>query len=693
MSNDDFNPIPLETDSLPSFFPSLLPLKSFCGSLQSFGPVKLELVSHSRIEPLWDSLVRRYHYLGYQRLLGHRLKYLAFLQGHPVAALSFSAPALKLAVRDRYIGWSAGQRKLYLSHLANNSRFLILPGVQIPYLASHVLSLSIRRLNRDWQQYFHTTLWLLETFVDPDRFQGTSYRAANWRYLGLTSGFGKQGIHYRYHGSCKEVYLYVLAPDFRQRMGCQPPLPLQCPTPSQKKAEELAMILRHADWSPGLVPWVKLTEQDLQDISQELILFHQQFQECYGRLEHRRLGLGYLSGLLSNLEVKSVEPIALAFLDDHAVRPLQQFLKGGRWHPEQMEAQHQILLSDSLSSPKGMITVDSSEFPKKGQESVGVARQYCGATGKVDNCQSGVFIGYSSPKGYGLLTSQLYMPREWFTPDYAQRRKDNLVPEDLPFQTKPQIALSLIQKVVERKLFAARWIGCDAVFGSDPDFLASLPKGLYYLASIRSNTQVFLRKPKVGLPRYFGRGPRPKKLKVLRGQPRPKTVAQIAKSRKTVWHSLVLAEGAKGPIRAEIACLRVFPAYGGLPHENSVWLLIRRTADGQIKYAFSNAPEDMPLSELAEASTLRWGIEQCFEDGKGYAGMGKYEHRSWPAWHRHMIYVFLALHFLFRLRLRFKKNSSPDFTPGSQVTCRCAPSSLSEPQGNHRNCQVSYASQ
>ena len=692
MPDDDFDTIPIIPESQPSIYPLPIPLKSFCGSLRSLAPVKLELVSHSPFEPLWDSLVRQYHYLGYRRLLGHRLKYLAFIQGHPVAALSFSAPALKLGVRDRYIGWSAQQRKVYLPHLANNSRFLILPEVQVPHLASHVLALTVRRLNGDWEQHFHTTLWLLETFVDPGRFQGTSYKAANWHCLGPTGGFGKQGISYTYHGSRKEVYVYVLDPDFRQRIGCRPLLPSPRPTPSQKKAEELAMILRHAHWSPDLVPWMKLNEEDLQGISQELIRFHQQFHECYRRLEHHRLGLAYFSGLLSNLEAKSVEPIALAFLDDQTVRPLQQFLKVGRWNHEEMETKHQILLGDSLSSPKGMITADSSEFPKKGKESVGVARQYCGARGKVDNCQSGVFIGYSSSKGYGLLTGQLYMPQEWFSPAYAQRRKDNLVPQDLTFQTKPQIVLSLIQKIMEKKLFAAQWIGCDAIFGSDPAFLDSLPKELYYLANIRSHTQVFLQKPKVGLPIYSGRGPRPKKLKVLRGQPQPKTVRQIAKSRKTVWHSILLAEGAKGPILADIALLRVFPAHEGLPQENSVWLLIRRTADGQIKYAFSNAPEEMSMEELAQASTLRWGIEQCFEDGKGYAGMGKYEHRSWPAWHRHMIYVFLALHFLFRLRLRFKKNSIADFATGSQTGRSSSPSPLSEPQGSVRNRQILYAS-
>jgi SRSO17 transposase len=268
-----------------------------------------------------------------------------------------------------------------------------------------------------------------------------------------------------------------------------------------------------------------------------------------------------------------------------------------------------------------------------------------------------------------------------------------LVPDDLPFQTKPQIALVLIEEIIGKNLFAAKWIGCDAAFGSDPTFLASLPKGLYYLANIRSNTQVFLKNPKVGLPPYPGRGRRPKRRKVLAGQPQPKTVAQIAKSRKTTWHPMILAEGAKGPILAEIACLRVFPSYLGLPQETSVWLLMRRTPDGQIKYAFSNAPEDMPLAELAQASTLRWGIEQCFEDGKGHVGMGKYEHRSWPAWHRHMIYVFLALHFLFRLRLRFKKNSSADSAAGPQTRRSRPASPFSDVAGSDRTCQISYASQ
>ncbi|MCL6543546.1 MAG: DUF4338 domain-containing protein, partial [Roseiflexus sp.] len=188
------------------------PLEAFIGDLKSFQPISLELVSGSELEPLWDSLVREYHYLGYQNLLGHRLKYLAFSGGYPVAALSWSAAALRVAVRDAFIGWSEEQRKSYLDRIANNSRFLVFPWVFVPHLASHVLSLNIHRLVRDWEQRFGHPLWLLETFVDPSRFKGTTYKAANWIFIGHTKGYGKEGKGYVHHGFIKEVYVYVLEP-------------------------------------------------------------------------------------------------------------------------------------------------------------------------------------------------------------------------------------------------------------------------------------------------------------------------------------------------------------------------------------------------------------------------------------------------------------------------------------------------
>ena len=418
------------------------------------------------------------------------------------------------------------------------------------------------------------------------------------------------------------------------------------------------MILRHAGWHPDLVPGMALTEAEVAGLADALVAFHAQFHACFGRIEHRRLGLAYLSGLLSTSPAKSVEPIALAFLDADAVRPLQRFMKSYGWDDAAMAATHQALLAETLAAPDAMLTVDSCEFPKKGTESVGVARQYCGARGKVDNCQSGVFVGYTSENGYGLVASRLYLPASWCTPEQAERRADTWVPEGVTFQTKPQIAQALLAQLAQTQQFPAAWLGCDAVFGSDWAFLDAVPPGTCYFASVRSTTPVFRTPPRVGVPRSRGRGRTPTQPRVTRG--RAQTVGTIAASPACPWTPVVLAEGAKGPIRAEVAALRVTPAVGGLPRATPVWLFLRRLEDGQIKYAFSNAPADTPLAALCRAATLRWPIEQCFQDGKGQVGMDHYEHRSWPAWHRHMLYVCVALHFLLRLRLQFKKNAGLD---------------------------------
>src|SRR4030066_1189414 len=249
--------------SMSKFSPlfSQKPIETLCGTLKSLRPITLELVSGSGLEPVWDYLVKQYHYLGYQKLFGHRLKYLALSGEHPVAALSWSAAGLKVGVRDRFIGWSEEQRKTSLGRIANNSRFLIFPWVLVPHLASHVLSLNIRRLTRDWEQQFHQPLWLLETFVDPSRFKGTSYKAANWKCIGHTQGFGKDGPGYVHHGSMKEVYVYVLDPRFRKIIGCQPQPLFLPPPPSLEKEQKINTMLNQAHWNPELVPWVTLTEK------------------------------------------------------------------------------------------------------------------------------------------------------------------------------------------------------------------------------------------------------------------------------------------------------------------------------------------------------------------------------------------------------------------------------------------------
>jgi len=643
----------------------MIKLDTHCmsGSVSSHKAVSIEIVSSSPLEELWDELVQTHHYLGYRKLIGRRLKYLAFIEQRPVAALSWSAAARKLHVRDRYIGWDEIQRRQNLHHVIGNSRFLIPPWIEISNLASHVLSLNIKRLNQDWIERFGFSPWMLETFVDPQHFQGTVYKASNWSLIGQTAGFGKQGVGYIHHGRKKEVYVYVLDTDFRKHIGCEPKP--SCfhsrPPPNQEKLEALKMILRDIDWHPEIEASLDLDTDEVLSIAEELVSFHEQFHDSFKRIEQRRLGLGYLQGLLSNCERKSAEPIALNLFDKKGVRSLQRFMQNYRWDQECMEKTHQELLAKKIAIDDGMITLDPSEFPKKGKESVGVARQYCGRLGKVDNCQSGVFVGYSGKKGYGLLSCQLYMPEKWFSEEYEERKAKTLVPEELVFQTKHKIALGLIDPIAKGGLFPAKWLGCDAAFGADINFLKSIPEAFLYFASIHSDERVFLQKPEIGLPSYRGRGRRPNKVRVLDGQ-KPLIVKELANSSEIEWTPVNLGEGAKGPIVAKAACLRVYRSREDLPDDEPVWLFLRKNADGQIKYAVSNAPEDTPFSQLCEAAIMRWPIEQCFQEAKSNLGMGHYEHRSWPAWHRHMLYVFLGLHFLLHVRLKLKKN---DYTDGS----------------------------
>lgn len=625
-------------------------LSILSGSLNEFPKVFLQLVSGSDLEPLWDELVRTHHYLGYKNLLGKRLKYLAFIYQYPVAALSWSAPAKRINARDRFIGWTDDLRQKLLFRIAANSRFVVFPWIQIPYIGSHVLGMNLRRLKKDWFEKFQDELLLVETFVDPSLFKGTVYKASNWKKLGSTKGYTKRGQEYIYHGNIKDIYIYILDPHYRQILGVPSTPPPENPLP--ENVEEISMSLQQSEWIPEPLDVIDLEESDFDLIARELTDFHHIFTDCFFRSEQECIGLMYLSGLMSAIQTKTAEGIALEMNTSKSVRSTQRFLKTYKWDHDAMLHKYQELITQSLGTEEGMITVDASEFAKKGKNSVGVARQYCGNTGKNDNCQSGVFVGYASKKGHGLIDCQLYMPKLWLEEDHKELCKENLVPDDLIFQTKNKIASNLINSLHHK--FPARWIGCDASFGSDNGFLNSLPSSLYYFADIKSNTKVFLGKPEVGIPPYTGRGKRPAKAKVLSDH-QLVSVSELDKSDEIKWKVVNLGEGSKGPLLAHVACLRVYPSRNGLPQDEPVWLIIRKRTDNQIRYAFSNAPTTITFAELCQASCLRWSIERCFQEGKMHLGMDHYEHRSWPAWHRHMIYVMLAQHFIFRVKQTLKK--------------------------------------
>ena len=189
------------------------------GRLGDLRPLQFQLVRRTADEPLFNSLMEQHHYLGYEQPVGEHLKYLVWANGRPIACLAWSSAPRHLASRDHYIGWSAEARRRNIRLLAYNTRFLILPWVRVEHLASHILSRMAARISDDWQQAYGHPIYFLETFIDPERFRGTCYRAANWVVLGRTTGRGKQSNSYVPNRSIKEVLGYPLSPEFRDLLG------------------------------------------------------------------------------------------------------------------------------------------------------------------------------------------------------------------------------------------------------------------------------------------------------------------------------------------------------------------------------------------------------------------------------------------------------------------------------------------
>jgi hypothetical protein len=184
--------------------------------LQMLGPIDMQQVRRTADEPIFNSLLESHHYLRYEQPVGEHLKYLAWAQGRPMACLGWSSAPRHLGSRDRFIGWNAEARRRNIRFVAYNTRFLILPWVAVPHLASHLLGRIARRLSPDWEHAYGHPIYFLETFVDPERFRGTCYRAANWVLLGRTTGRGKNDQTKRPNRSIKEVWGYPLTPRFRQ---------------------------------------------------------------------------------------------------------------------------------------------------------------------------------------------------------------------------------------------------------------------------------------------------------------------------------------------------------------------------------------------------------------------------------------------------------------------------------------------
>ena len=199
--------------------PVLIDTTPMGDTLKALQPLEITQVRRTGDEALYNSLIEEHHYLGYEQPVGEHLKYVIWSQGRPVACMAWSSAPRHLGCRDRFIGWSKEARRRNIRFIAYNTRFLIVPWVRVPHLASHVLGRIAQRVSADWEALYAHPIYFLETFVDPERFRGTCYRAANWVLLGETLGLGKDDHTKRPNRSIKQLLAYPLTPRFRELLG------------------------------------------------------------------------------------------------------------------------------------------------------------------------------------------------------------------------------------------------------------------------------------------------------------------------------------------------------------------------------------------------------------------------------------------------------------------------------------------
>ena len=389
----------------------------------------------------------------------------------------------------------------------------------------------------------------------------------------------------------------------------------------------MSSLLEHPT-AQALLADAEVCAADVRGCRRRLERFLRRYLPRFYRLEQHELALVVLQGKLSNLERKTSEPIAS--LADRPRKPVQHFVGAGAWDDEAVMAELRRHVAQERGDPDAVLVLDPSGFAKSGDASCGVARQWCGRLGKVDNCQVGVFLTYATAQGYAPLDRQLYLPHEWA--EDAGRREETHVPETVTFQESWRIGLDLLDRSGPDVPFG--WVAGDDEFGRASAFRAALrQRGWRYVLDVPSNTSI----------RDLGETPAPG-----RRLPPWRRVDAWAKAQPSSrWRRLEVGNGSKGPrvVRALETWVQTRDERGRRgPVERLV--VIRTVAEeSQVWYTLSNAC-DVAMPAVVQAHGRRHGTEELFRAGKGEVGLGQYEVRSWVGWHHHMTLSLLALWFL-----------------------------------------------
>jgi SRSO17 transposase len=402
-----------------------------------------------------------------------------------------------------------------------------------------------------------------------------------------------------------------------------------------------------------------VSEVLVRGCAEHLGAFLERYLPAFDRKEQREHAERIVQGRLSGLERKTTEPIAIQ-AGQHR-KPLQNFVGAASWDDEALMEQIRQHVRDELADSQAVLVLDSSGFPKKGTESCGVDRQWCGRLGKVDNCQVGVFLVYAARGGNAPLGRQLYLGKTWAS-DVARRRRCH-VPAAVMFQEKWQIGMALVAQAAD---LPHGWVAADDEFGRITAFRRQLRQRRHnYVLDVPASTWV--RDLEARVQRRPGQVRRDRK-------PAFERVDEwAARQPQTRWQKLLVRDGAKGPLEVEALCVSVHTKADSRICTDEERLLVIRTQDAQpeVSFALCHADRRVPMAELVRVKVQRHRIEEVFAQAKGDVGLGHYEVRSWVGWHHHMTLSLLALWFLVleRRRLggknpgRHSRSGSPDHDP------------------------------
>lgn len=401
----------------------------------------------------------------------------------------------------------------------------------------------------------------------------------------------------------------------------------------------------------------------------ELVEFLDRFADCFARRDTREHFPVYVRGQLSELPRKSVEPMAL--VAGTPVRTLQEFLTYLHWDEERMRQRLASIVAEEHASQESIGVIDETGWVKKGEETPGVQRQYCGAVGKQENCIITVHLGYAADGLHCLLDGDLYLPQSW-SEDRARCRRAG-IPDEVVYRPKTEIALELYDRTVADGV-RFEWLTFDEWYGGKPHFLRALAaRGQKYVAEVPKNLMGWIHPPALAKRPYHRHRRRSgrKTPRLRSGSPKARTVEHLARTHCALagqrWRTWRIKETQKGPLVWHVKHVLIhIKDEQGLPDGPFHLLVCTHPFSGEVKYFLSNAPPDTPVKTLLRVAFGRWRIERCFEDGKGELGLDHWEGRRWLGLKRHLILTSVSFLFLAKAcqRLRGEK-SGLDHLPGA----------------------------